>query len=328
MSARPSATAIGVFVVGAIVLVVGSLAFFGAALLGGSKELRSAAVIFTGSVKGLNVGAPVTLRGVKIGDVREITLRYDSQHEQFVTPVFISVNVADLGIGHEVARKVPLEPLVSRGLRAQLRMQSILTGLLYIDLDFLPESPARYVEYDTGVQQIPTAPTEIEAILERVSEIDIQSFMQRADNTVRALETLLTDPEMKRLPASLNATLADVRTLAVDADRELVVLGGKVGHLSDTASSELTATRAEVQRISARLDHSLVQLDATLASLQRTSDEVNYAVSDRSPALHDLSEAAAGIGRAARSMEVLADTLSREPESLVRGRKPAAEDQP
>ena len=68
MSARPSATAIGVFVVGAIVLVVGSLAFFGAALLGGSKELRSAAVIFTGSVKGLNVGAPVTLRVWTAGD--------------------------------------------------------------------------------------------------------------------------------------------------------------------------------------------------------------------------------------------------------------------
>ena len=67
MSLRPSATAIGAFVIGTLVLVVGSLAFFGSNLFGSGKDLRSAVVIFTGSVKGLNVGAPVTLRGVKIG---------------------------------------------------------------------------------------------------------------------------------------------------------------------------------------------------------------------------------------------------------------------
>ena len=76
---------------------------------------------------------------------------------------------------------------------------------------------------DAGAEQIPTAPTELEAILERVSEIDIQAFVQRADNTVRALESLLTDPEVKRLPASLNATLAEVRTLAADTDRDFIM---------------------------------------------------------------------------------------------------------
>ncbi len=328
MSLRPSATSIGAFVIGAVVLVTGSLAFFGGGFFGSGKDLRSAVVIFTGSVKGLNVGAPVTLRGVKIGDVREIALRYDEGHQEFVTPVFITVNIADLGVKREFARTAALEPLVERGLRAQLRMQSVLTGLLYIDLDFLPESPARYVDYDAGAEQIPTAPTEIEAILERVSEIDIQSFVQRADNTVRAIEALVTDPEVKRLPANLNATLADVRKLAVDTDREVVALGARVGGLADTASGQIVSTGDELKRIGGRLDSSLAQLDATLASLQRSSDELGYAASDRSPALHELGEAAAEIGRAARAMQALADTLAREPESIIRGRSASKEDTP
>lgn len=328
MSLRPSATAIGAFVIGTLVLVVGSLAFFGSNLFGSGKDLRSAVVIFTGSVKGLNVGAPVTLRGVKIGDVREIALRYDETHQEFVTPVFVTVNVADLGVKRDFARTAALAPLVERGLRAQLRMQSVLTGLLYIDLDFLPQSQARYVDYDAGAEQIPTAPTELEAILERVSEIDIQAFVQRADNTVRALESLLTDPEVKRLPASLNATLAEVRTLAADTDREVKALGGRVGGLVDTAEGELSGTGVELKRMADRLDTSLVQLDATLVSLQRTSDEVGYAASDRSPALHELGEAAAEIGRAARAMQALADTLAQEPESIIRGRSAGKEETP
>lgn len=325
MSVRPSATAIGGFLLGAIVLIVGGLVFFGGSLFGDKANLRSAVVVFTGSVKGLNVGAPVTLRGVKIGDVREITLRYDPERGDFLTPVFITVDVSNLGTEAEAARRAAIEPLVERGLRAQLKTQSFLTGLLYIDFDFLPGSEARYVPMSAEVPQIPTTPTEIEAILERVSEIDVLAFAQRADNAVRAIETLLTNPEVQALPANLNATLAEVRTLAVTANREIAALGPRIDSLSQTAEGTLGDSRAEIQRIGERLDTSLRQLDATVQSIGRTSDELGYAMSDRAGALGELSRSVKEIGRAARAMQSLAEEISQQPESLVRGRQ-AAED--
>lgn len=325
MSARPSATAIGGFLIGAVVLIVGGLVFFGGSLFGDKANLRSAVVVFTGSVKGLNVGAPVTLRGVKIGDVREIALRYDDERGDFLTPVYITVDVSNLGTGAEAARRASIEPLVERGLRAQLKTQSFLTGLLYIDFDFLPGSEARYVPMASEVPQIPTTPTEIEAILERVSEIDVLAFAQRADNAVRAIETLLTNPEVQALPANLNATLAEVRTLAVTANREIAALGPRIHSLSQTAEGTLGDSRGEIRRIGERLDTSLRQLDATVQSIGHASDELGYAMSDRAGALAELSRSVKEIGRAARAMQSLAEEISQQPESLVRGRQ-AAED--
>ncbi len=321
MSVRPSATAIGGFLLGALVLIVGGLVFFGGSLFGDKTNLRSAVVVFTGSVKGLNVGAPVTLRGVKIGDVREIGLRYDEQRGDFLTPVSITVDVSNLGTGAEAARRAAIEPLVERGLRAQLKTQSILTGLLYIDFDFLPGSEARYVPMESELPQIPTTPTEIEAILERVSEIDIQAFAQRADNTVRAIESLLGNPEMQALPANLNATLAEVRSLASTANREIAALGPRLDRLSQTAEGTLGDSRTEIRAIGERLDTSLRQLDTTLQSIGRTSEDVGYAMSDRGGALAELSRSVKEIGRAARAMQSLADEISQQPESLVRGRQ-------
>ena len=92
MSSKVSATAIGGFVVGALALVTGGAVFFGGSLFGTNNEVRAASVIFTGSVKGLNVGAPVTLRGVKIGEVSDIGISYDSRKLEFVIPVIVTVN--------------------------------------------------------------------------------------------------------------------------------------------------------------------------------------------------------------------------------------------
>ena len=319
MSGKPNATAIGAFVVGAIVLLLGATVFFGGKLFGRSSQF-GAAVIFTGSVKGLDVGAPVTLRGVKIGEVTDIHVSPDQRTGEFVIPVTIAVNREDLGVPRDLATQANLEVLIERGLRAQLKTQSLLTGLLYVDLVFLPESSPRYVDFETEEPQIPTAPTELEAIMQRVSEIDLQSFMQNADQTLRALAALLASPETQRIPANINATLGDVRTLLANTDRQVAALGVRLDTLAGSADGTLGDVRAQVRETGTRLDASLQTLDQTLASLRLTSDEAGYALSEQSPVLHELTRTAAELGRTARALQVLADALGREPESLLRGR--------
>ncbi len=105
MSGKPNPTAIGAFVVGAIALLLGATLFFGGKLFGGSSGRFGATVIFTGSVKGLDVGAPVTLRGVKIGEVTDIHVGFDERTAEFVIPVTISLNREDLGIAKDVATR-------------------------------------------------------------------------------------------------------------------------------------------------------------------------------------------------------------------------------
>jgi len=318
VSGKPNATAIGAFVVGAIVLLLGATVFFGGKLLAGRSGQFGAAVIFTGSVKGLDVGAPVTLRGVKVGEVTDIHVALDQRTGEFVIPA--TVTREDLGIPMNLATRGNLQVLIDRGLRAQLKTQSLLTGLLYVDLVFKPESPPRYVDFETEEPQLPSAPTGLEAIMERMSEIDLQSIIQNADQTLRGVSALLANPETQRVPANINATLADVRTLIANTDRQVARIGERLDTLAGSADGTLGALRAQVEDTGARLDTSLQALDQTLASLRVTSDEAGYALSEQSPVFHELTRTAAELGRAGRALQALADALSREPESLLRGR--------
>ena len=197
---------------------------------------------------------------------------------EFVIPVTISVNREDLGIAKDVATKTNLQVLIDRGLRAQLKTQSLLTGLLYVDMVFKPESPPRYVDFATGEPQLPTAPTGLEAIMERMSEVDLQSIIQNADQTLRAVSSLLANPETQRVPANINATLTDVRTLIANTDRQVALLGARLDTLAGSADGTLGALRVQVKETGTRLDASLQTLDQTLASLRLTSDEAGYAL--------------------------------------------------
>jgi paraquat-inducible protein B len=326
VSAKVNATAIGAFVIGAIALLVGSIVFFGGELFGSRLGKVDAAVIFTGSVKGLNVGAPVTLRGVKIGEVTDIHVSFDPRSLEFVIPVKITVDRKDLGVGQDVAPGTNLQALIDRGLRAQLKTQSLLTGLLYVDFEFLPQSQPRYVDFETAEPQIPTAPTELEAILERVGEMDLQAFLQNADQTLRAVATLLANPETQGIPANINATLADMRTLVANTDRQVAATGARLDALAGTADGTLLELRGKVDETGVLLDRSLQTLDRTLLSLQRASDEAGYSLSEQSPVLHELTRTAAELGRAGRALQALADALARQPEALLRGRRERSEE--
>jgi paraquat-inducible protein B len=321
MSGKASSTAIGAFVVGAIVLVMGAAVFFGGSLLGGREQMQQAVVIFTGSVKGLNVGAPVTLRGVKIGEVTDISINFHQQGLDFVIPVTLRVRSKDLGIGEAQVDGSLLQMLVERGLRAQLKTQSLLTGLLYVDLEFLPASQPRYVDFATELPQLPTAPTEIEAILERVSELDLQAFVQNADEALRGLNALLNDPETRSIPANINATLGDMRQLVRNVDQEVAGLGARLDTLAGSTDATVVTLREQIGEAGARLNDSLDALDATLSSIRNTSDELAYTASAESPVVHELTRSAAELARAARALQSLAESLGREPESLIRGRR-------
>ena len=144
MSKKASSTLIGGFVVGAAALTVAAVLIFGS---GGFLKNKSAYVLyFDGNVAGLNVGAPVAFRGVTIGSVSKIVINFDTNDHSLRIPVFVELDTDKIkfvgGTSPNISEDSIVLDLVNRGLRAQLKVQSLVTGLLYVEFGFHPEKPA------------------------------------------------------------------------------------------------------------------------------------------------------------------------------------------
>src|SRR5262245_30436492 len=139
MGRKANPIIIGAFVVGAIALAVFGIVVFGSGRL--FKETTPFVMYFTGSVDGLSVGSPVKFKGVEIGGVTSIQLDLG---EEARIPVWIEIdNKKIVARGAEwPSDRAALRAAIERGLRAQLNSQSIVTGLLFVQLDYHPETPA------------------------------------------------------------------------------------------------------------------------------------------------------------------------------------------
>lgn len=305
---------IGLFVVVGVALSVGAVALLGSGAL--FRDTTSFVLLFPGSVDGLEIGAPVKFRGVTIGSVSDVRLALeDARTSEPRLPVFIEIDNKKLRSKGAVAR--PRDPssvreLVARGLRAQLRTRSLLTGLLFVQLDLRPDIPAHFV-LDPGSKynEIPTIPapfdlaqSAVERILARLDRTNIDGMVARATEAIEHIDHVASDPSLKAAVESLPQTLASVDR-AAERIRELSDdLGARSGPL--IASTRETAAAATAALEQARL---------TLQSVQVLTDPA-------SPLAMQLDIALAEFIDATRSVKRLADYLERNPGAVLRGRAP------
>ncbi len=141
MSAKANKSLIGAFVLGATALAVAGVVIFGSGRF--FRKPHMFVMYFPGSVKGLNVGAPVMFRGVKVGQVTDMKVNFYGKELNILIPVYIELDPrTDVLVSGDVPKGQYLKALIKKGLRAQLQMQSFITGQLLIDLDFHPGKPA------------------------------------------------------------------------------------------------------------------------------------------------------------------------------------------
>ena len=181
MKRKANPTLIGTFVVAGIALIAIAII----TLAGSNYFTRKERTVmyFSGSVYGLQVGAPVVFRGVRVGSVESIEVSYDRSADAFSIPVVAVLDsdaVRGLDGKHSDAdeAELALPALVERGLSAQLSMQSLLTGLLYVDLDLRPERPGDLRGTYLDMTEIPTTATAIQALKNQLEGMDFRKIAE------------------------------------------------------------------------------------------------------------------------------------------------------
>lgn len=324
MTKKTNPKLIGGFVVGAMVLVVAGVMIFGSGKFFAKKHRW--VLYFPGSVKGLTVGAPVTLEGVNIGTVTDVKVVFDRETLKFYAPVYVEIlpdRIKD--IGEYVAKEAPdteevMKALVQRGLRGQLDLQSLVTGKLQVSFAMHPGSEIYYAGIDKSVTEIPTLPTTMQQLAKMLENIDIKGMTEDIRNTLAAIEKLATSPELAEAVTSLNKTLKDFGKLARNVD-------GRVGPLTTSIEETMRDTQKLVNNVDAQIDPTFTQLQDTLktaeAALQKAKIAlagVDDVVGVDSAFIYQLNKTVKELQVMASSINALANYLQRQPDSLIRGK--------
>jgi paraquat-inducible protein B len=319
MSRRADPKLIGLFVLGAVAILVAALVVFGSGRL--FVRSQTFVLFFQDDVAGLNVGAPVTFRGVRIGSVTNILIRYDSQSGRATVPVYITVQSGKVIVAENNNNNdepdTP-EALVAKGLRAQLRTQSFVTGLLAVNLDFEPGMPPMLVGADPRYPEIPTVRSSIAELRSTFSDVvadfrklPLGEMIQQMAVSARNLDKLVNDTDV--LIVNVNGRL----------DETLREMPPALKSISQAAQDVSRLTRNVDQGVPAIRDgavEAIGRLNETLAEVQKTMNGIQSAVGDASPLQSQMNRTLSDIGDAAIAVRTLAEYLNQNPRALLTGR--------
>ena len=308
MTKKANPKLIGAFVLGAVALAAIGVVIFGSGRF--FAERHPYVLFFPGSVKGLTVGAPVTLEGVIIGTVTDVKVVFDRETLKFYTPVYTEVfpdRIKDIGeytaeALEELDTEEVMKLLIDRGLRGQLELQSLLTGQLQVAVSMHPGSEVYYVNIEKDVPEIPTIPTTIQRLAKAFEKIDLQGMAEDIRKAVAGIEQVATSPELAEAVISLNKTLKNVDKLSIDT-RKLV----------NNVDRQVEPTFADLQKALNSADLALKQAKVTVASL----DDVAGA---DSAVMWELNNTLLELQSMARQVNALVSLLQRQPDSIIRGK--------
>lgn len=324
MSIRANPTAIGLFLIGAIVLAV-----TGTALLGSTAwfDKQTKFISFFGeTVNGLENGAPVKFQGVPIGSVTALGIQINERDKTFQVPIEYEVDLTRLttltGKYVNLADKTVLRQQIADGLRAGLAMESIVTGQLYVELSYKADAkPPELEPRATAFPEIPTTTSLMAAlgtgagslvedmmrvlfqVNEMLRDVNMPEINRSVVASAKAVENLMESPEilaaLKEVPgmtAQVNKTLAAVEKMSNQA-------GAAMGPLQ--VSVEATT----------------VEMAAALKELRGILEETHGMLSADSGLGSGMRDALVSLRQAADALRALATALEQNPDMLLRGKK-------
>jgi paraquat-inducible protein B len=339
MAKRSNPKLIGGFVIGAIALLIAGILAFGGGQYFSLKE--KGVLYFEGSLAGLDVGSPVTFRGVKVGTVTGIVIQYDVTKQSLHIPVYIEIDPQKFEIVSGERSTKNIQELVARGLRGQLQTVSLVTGQESVNFDFQPDTPMRLVNVQTDVPQLPTVPSDIEqlkvtvsGVLAKISKLPLEQLiallgdvLQNANQTLKGASDLVADVDAQVKPLSGNAIKAATQAslTLLEAQKRLELREGE-------PTQNLNETLADARTLMAKLDANTPQLirtaeqtlrmaDVTLNQADAVLKAAQIVISPSSPVYFELVSTLREFKFAAAAVKVVAEYLQRNPNATLTGNR-------
>lgn len=333
MSKKSNPTMIGGFVVGAVVLIVSAVTLFGGAELFAKRYNYVA--YFEEQTKGLRVGSNVILNGVRIGYVSEIALLIDETKFDTMTRVtleilpdtYIPVRNGEPTEGG-LQSAIPHEALIrDAGLRAQLEIESFVTGQLLVRLDMRPETAVVMSGIDSSYPEIPTIRSDIQELLARMQRwlsnlrdtIDVDALAEGITNSLTGFAALTNSTDLHEMLTGLNALINDEDTQALAASLREVL--DEVSEATSQATLLFKDANEDLDALSTELAPVLDRLSDTLVVAERTLESARLQLRGDSEQVYQLQSTLREVEGAATALREFFDYLERNPEALIKGKQ-------
>jgi paraquat-inducible protein B len=328
MSKQANPTIIGAFIVGAIALVIAFLILFGSGALFSDKQ--TFVTYFDGSIQGLRVGANVNFRGVRIGQVRDVHVRFDNSMNEFDLPVYIELEPGAIQSSQGIqftstdSNKM-ITTLIDQGLRAKLQTESFVTGQLLIDLDFYPDSALVLRGEDNNIPEIPTLPSDIQLALKQTQDImaklrslPVEDLVVNLISAVDGIEKFVRSPE-------ISSTIKGLDTLINSAETQNITgeLQSSIRQLNSMTAEIKTIAQNTSDRVNPVISNSettLTEIQTTALEIQRTFEEIRSSLKDDS-VRYELTSTLNELRNAARSFRIYLEYLEQHPEAFIKGKQ-------
>ena len=328
MSTKANPTIIGVFVLGAILIAIGAVVFFGSADLFAKKQTYVS--YFAQSVSGLQTGSNVKFKGVTIGKVTRVLLGIGGKDEPVYAKVFYQVDqnviVKDFGPGNPNFNLFDVEGTkkrIEQGLRARLDFESLISGQLFVSIDFVKE-PAPFTFHNNpndNALEIPVQPSDIEAIVTNLT---------KAISNLGNVDFLTISKDLQALIVSAKEGLDSLKLAEIGDSLNHFVNGPELkGALTsvkqafDQMDVTLKKLQNELDPIAANLNPTLEEAKKTMAQLEQATRQLDGMLSTNSGFRYQLDSTLSQIASAADALQRLSEFLERNPNSIIFGRRPA-----
>ena len=331
MSKQANPTAIGAFVVGAVLLLA-----VGAALFGGGEIFKSRLVYvayFEEQTKGLRVGSNVVANGVRVGYVSEIALLVDNENFRTMTMVTLDI----LPDAYVLVREgIPVdefevvmthdELIDDGGLRAQLEIESFITGQLLVRLDHRPDTKAIFRGTNPPHEEIPTIPSNIQEILDQIqnwatdvsTSVDIAELSESLNDALRNFADLTASDDLAQSLAGINRFVnnGEAGLLLANLNNTL----REIESLASEAPAVLQSTDENVDSIAEKLAPVLENLNATLVQADLALTSANRQLRGDTEELQQIQATFREVEKASQAIREFFDYMERNPEAFLKGK--------
>jgi paraquat-inducible protein B len=322
VSQKIKTTSIGLFIVAGMALGVAGVLLFSSVKF--FTPTRDIIAYFDESLNGLNEGAPVKYRGVVIGSVKRVMVRFNQATNDYSMPVVLEIDEkllrSRVGDSSYMFSETVLNERIKLGLRASLQTESLVTGLLYVDVRLNPDAPqAVFHQLEKLYPELPTEPTQIQELFKNLASLNLKRIESNLNSVLVKLETMVGALQMAEINAGITNVLNSVNKLV--SSPALTNGLAAVGPTLDEYRLLGQKLNSRIDPLADSLTNSLAEADLALKQFRGAAENLRTLLDPDSAVRYDLEQALQQLAGAGQSFSALLDFLRRHPNALITGRE-------